>query len=101
MKAHKFKSRLTTQDEVRKEFYSELYKNMDKTMFDEFGCSKGALAYAEWRSSEEGIKKCAEVTLDLIKEWESKGRNMAFLKNEFEFSFMNLISKKHTGKSLS
>ena len=101
MKAHRFKSRLTTQDEVLEEFNTEFYKRLDKVMIDEVGCSKGALAYAEWRSSEEGIKKFAEVTLYLIKEWEAKGRNMAFLKNNFEFNFMNLITKKHTGKSLS
>jgi len=101
MKAHRFKSRLTTQDEVREEFNTEFYKRLDKAMIDEVGYSKGVFACAEWRSSEVGIKKCAEVALYLIKEWEAKGRNMAFLKNNFEFNFMNLITKKHTGKSLS
>ena len=100
MKAHRFKSKLTTQDEVWEEFNSQLYPKIDKAVFDKIGHNKGILAYAEFKQSTEGVKLVADVKLSLIKEWERKGRNMAFLKNEFEFSFMNLLNQKYYGKPL-
>lgn len=83
MKAYRFKSRLTTQDEVFEEFNSQLTHKIIKAMYDIVGQNKGILSYAGWESSEDGIKKCAEIKLDLIKEWKCNGRNMAFLNNKF------------------
>jgi hypothetical protein len=100
MKAHKFKTKLTTQEEVWDEFNSELRIKLDRAMYDSVGIGQGVLAYAKWTSSEEGIKKCAAIKLDLVKEWQRRGRNMAFLKNRFQFDFMNLLSEKYFGKEL-
>lgn len=100
MKTHKFKSKLTTQEEVWSEFNSELKPKIEKAMYDDIGFGKGILSYVKWSTTEIGIKKSAEIKLDLIKEWERRGRNMAFLKSNFEFKFMNLLSQKHFGKEL-
>lgn len=100
MKAHRFKAKITTQDEVLEEFNSELYSKIDKALYDKVGYDKGVLAYSRFKESSEGVKLIAGVKLALIKEWEQKGRNMAFLKNDHNFGFMNLINQKHFGEPI-
>lgn len=100
MKAHKFKSKLTTREEVREEFNSQLFQRIDNAVYGVIGRGEGILAYMEFKHSEAGVKLIADTKLSLIKEWEHKGRNMAFLKDDFEFNFMNLLNQKHYGEPL-
>lgn len=100
MKAHRFKTKLTTKEDVWQEFNNELIPKVDAAIRQVVGKNAGALDFLIFKQSEEGIKISAKVKMELVKQWEQKGRNMAFLKDNFEFSFMNLLAQKLTGKSL-
>jgi hypothetical protein len=100
MKATKFKSKLTTADEVRKEFMAILFDRITKRVDREMPKGVGIYKRMVFEQSEYGRKVIAAEKLNLIKEWEQKGRNMAFLSNDPSFHFLNLLSEKHTGKSL-
>lgn len=100
MKATNFKSKLTTSDEVREEFNAILFDRISKRVDKELPKGVGLYGRMVFEKTEKGRKAIAEEKLNLIKEWEQKGRNMAFLSNDLSFHFLNLLSEKHTGKSL-
>ncbi len=97
MKAHRFKTRLTTEDEVWTEFNTELQKKIDYAIHQEIGNGAGIIKFFEYKESHEGIKLIAAKKLELMKAWEVKGRNLAFLKNKPDFYFMDLLSLKYYG----
>ena len=98
MKAHRFKTKLTTQDEVWKEWNNELLQKVDNKIFEIIGQGNGILAYAEFKNSSEYRQLFAYMKLAQMKEWERKGRNLAFLKNYDGYNFMDLLELKHFGK---
>jgi hypothetical protein len=104
MKAHRFKTKLTSREDVLKEWNSQLIPRIDNAINEAFyktdGKEKGIVARAVFKESKEGVQIIAAVKLDLMKEWERKGRNMAFINNTNEYNFMNLLSEKYWGNSL-
>lgn len=97
MKAHRFKTKLTTAEDVSKEFFGILNPRIEQRMIDV--CKgKGILAFTEYKQSKDGIRMVAEEKLKLMKEWEQKGRNLAFLKDSADFNFMDLLEQKHFGR---
>lgn len=91
MKAHKFKSKLTTREEVWGEFISELKPMIDKAIWDKVGRGEGVLKYEEFKQSQEGVRLVARIKLNLIKTWEKRGRRMAFLEDNPNYNWLHLL----------
>ena len=98
MKAHRFKTKLTTKEEVEDEFYSEVRRRVDILRLNKTK-GQGIIAYGYFSETEEGVKAIAALKLDIMKEWENKGRSLKFLDNNPEYNFQSLLHKKHFGKS--
>lgn len=98
MKAHRFKTKLTTKEEVESEFFKELSLKISEWENSNVPIGCGVIKRVEFLNSKEGIMAKAGIKLDLIKEWERKGRNMAFLKNNREFNYMTLLDQKFFGE---
>jgi hypothetical protein len=97
MKIKGVKFGLTSREDVSEKFYGEFAKRWQEIL-SEVCFGQGVLAHAEYGFTEEGIKQKASLKLKMIDEWERKGRNMAFLKEED--TFMNLLNQKYFGKEL-
>ena len=97
MKAHRFKTKITTREEVENEFYSEVGKRVN-SLTAEKTKGEGVIVASHYSATEDGIKSIAALKLDIMKEWEKKGRNLAFLKNNPNYNFQYLLSLKHYGK---
>lgn len=98
MKAHRFKTKLTTKEEVEDEFYSDVNRRV-YSLIAEKTKGQGIIVGASYINTEEGVKSIAALKLDIMKEWENKGRSLKFLDNNPEYNFQSLLHKKHFGKS--
>lgn len=80
-------------ESVRKEFYGEYIRRRDLALLEK----DSLLEKHEFLQSEEAIKLCASIKLELIDEWERKGRNMSFLDKSDTFD--HLLYQKHYGRT--
>jgi hypothetical protein len=100
MKAHRFKTKLTTKEEVENEFFGILNPRIQSRF--EIECKgKGILAIAEFRDTKEGKMVIADEKLKLMDEWENKGRSLKFLSDNKGFNYMDLLQQKHFGRNIS
>lgn len=97
MKAHRFKTKLTTREEVEDEFFAEI-ANRVRLITKEKTNGFGVIPEIQFTQSLEGIKAIARIKLDLMKEWERKGRSIMFLKDNKDYYFMDLLEKSIYGK---
>lgn len=97
MKAHRFKTRLTTMDEVEKEFFKEFTDKRHELIVGE-NIGMGIIPFIKWENTEDGIRKISEIKINLIKQWEKKGRNLNFLSGKQNWNMQELIHRKHFGK---
>ena len=99
MKAHRLKTKLTTKEEIWNEWNDELNSKIIN-FIDGKMLGSGVIKRMEFYDTDECKKGIAAIKLDLIKEWESRGRNVSFLKGSNEYGFMDLLQMKHFGKNL-
>lgn len=89
-KGHKFK--LTTREEVADEFNKELNKRIEDHIWKEVGSNAGMFAFFTYKEKH-SEKIRIDQKLQLLDEWERKGRNTAFSTE----SWGELIYKKYYG----
>jgi hypothetical protein len=100
MKAHRFKTKLTTRDEVESDFFKDVQAKIWQVTFEKTK-GQGVLASAGFSITDEGIKAIAGAKLDVMKEWEKKGRSLLFLKDHANYNYQTLLQQKHFGKQIS